>query len=290
MIDFRDLVKAGVHFGHQTSRWCPKMAPFIWGEKNNVHLIDVSKTAAQLEKAAKFLEDVAAEGKMILWIGTKKPAQNIVTEAAQSLNMPFVSHRWIGGTLSNFYQVKKSITKLLHLEDVIAKAEKTSTFYTKKELGVINKQIDRLKKNVGGIRNLTWPVGAIVLVDVRKEQAGLKEANSVGVPVVALVDTNGDPSNVDFVIPGNDDAPRAIKVVVDYLKEAAQKGKEVAATKADKPVQGAAFQAQKDVSMAEALLNLEEEDGKGGKSKSRPRPAARRTSGHSSGPSSSKKI
>jgi len=222
-VDFKELVKAGVHFGHQTSRWCPKMAPYIWGYKNNVHLIDVSKTAYQLEQAARFLEGIAAEGKSILWVGTKKPAQAIMQEVATKLEMPFVNHRWVGGTLSNRPQVRKSVTKLLHFEDILSKSEKFP-LYTKKEFNVFQKIAGRLEKNVGGIRNLHWPLGALVVVDVSKERSAIKEAASMGIPVVAIVDTNGDPSMVNFVIPGNDDAPRAIKVVIDYLFEAVEAG------------------------------------------------------------------
>jgi small subunit ribosomal protein S2 len=227
MIDFRSLVKAGVHFGHQTTRWCPKMAPYIWGSKNNVHLIDVSKTAIQMERAAKFLHDIAAEGKQIMWVGTKKAARDVVTKAGSDLHQPYVYHRWIGGTLSNNTQVKKSVTKLLHYEDVINKAD-MFPHYTKKEFNVFQKMVERLKKNVGGIRNLTWPLGAIVLIDVTKERSALKEAAIMGVPVVALVDTNSDPSFVDYVIPANDDAPKAIELVVDYLAQAVAKGLEAA--------------------------------------------------------------
>ena len=227
---FESLIKSGIHWGHQKSRRNPKMDSYIWGTKNGVSLIDVSRTAHQLEKAGKFLESVAAEGKQILWVGTKKPAQEVVFATASSLNMPYVTHRWLGGTLSNYSQVIKSRTKLLHYEDVLARAEKFP-LYTKKELNVIQKAVERLKKNVGGIRSLTWPVGAIVLVDILKERSALKEAARMGVPVVALVDTNADPSLVDFVIPGNDDAPRAIKLVIDFLGQAAAKGAEVAETK-----------------------------------------------------------
>lgn len=227
MIDFKQLVKAGVHFGHQTSRWCPKMAPYIWGFKNGVHLIDVSKTANQMEKAAKFLEAVAAEGKTVLWVGTKKPAQAVVQEAANMSEMPFVSHRWIGGTLSNYSQVKKSLTKMLHYEDVLSKSDKFP-HYTKKEFNVFGKIVGRLDKNVGGIRGMRWPIGALVIVDVTKERSALREAVAMGIPVVALVDTNGDPSLVDYVIPGNDDAPRAIREVIGYLSQAVQKGKATA--------------------------------------------------------------
>lgn len=228
MIDYRKLVAAGVHFGHQKSRWSPKMAPYIWGYKSGVHLIDVSKTAVQLEQAAKFLEKVASEGKSILWVGTKKPAQQIVASTAAALKMPYVSHRWIGGTLSNHIQVKKSLTKWLHYEDILARSEKFP-HYTKKELNTLHKASERLQKNIGGLKGLVWPVGALVLVDVRKEHSALKEAASMGVPVVGLVDTNNDPSMVDYVIPGNDDAPRAIKVIIDYLAQATERGLQAAA-------------------------------------------------------------
>jgi len=232
MVDFRKLVKAGVHFGHQTSRWNPKMAPYIWGFKNKVHLIDVSKTAYQLESAAKFLESTVADGKTVLWVGTKKPAQKIIESVAHTLDMPYVSHRWIGGTLSNFEQVKKARTKLLHYEDVLAKSEKTP-YHTKKELVVFQKVVDRLEKSVGGIRNLKWPIGAIVIIDAGKEYSALREANAMGVPVVALVDTNCDPSLVDYVIPANDDAVSSIQVITDYLAQAVEKGRLVAAKKAE---------------------------------------------------------
>lgn len=225
-IDLKALIKAGVHFGHQASRWSPKMDPYIWGHRRGVHLIDVSKTAYQLEKAAKFLSGIAASGKSILWVGTKKPAQEIIAKIAKSLDEPYVNHRWIGGTLTNFPQVKKSVTNLLHFDDVIKKSEQFQ--YTKKELNTISKQAERLRKNVGGIVNLKLPVGAVVIVDVRKEQSALKEAVVSGVPVVALVDTNSDPSLVDYVIPANDDSPKSIGLIMEYLEGAVAKGKEAA--------------------------------------------------------------
>jgi len=233
-VDFRDLVGAGVHFGHQKNRWCPKMAPYIWGHKNNIHLIDISKTAHQLEKSAKFLEGIAAQGKSILWVGTKKPAQDIINRYAAELGMPFVSHRWIGGTLSNKDQVRKSITKLLHLEDILAKAA-LSPHYTKKELNTYQKMAERLKKNIGGIRNMAWPLGAIVLVDVKKERSALKEASIMGVPVVGLVDTNSDPGGVDYVIPANDDSPRSIQILIEHLAQGAARG--IASAKQNKSAQ-----------------------------------------------------
>lgn len=254
MVDFRKLFKAGVHFGHQTSRWNPKMAPFILGFKNKVHLIDVSKTAHQLEKAARFLETITAEGKVVLWVGTKKPAQQSVKQAAGSLGMPYVNHRWVGGTLSNYAQVKKAVTKLLHYQDVVEKSEQFP-YYTKKELNVLKKAAGRLEKTVGGISTLRWPIGAVVLVDVSKEASALKEANKMGVPVIGLVDTNSDPSLVDFVIPANDDAEKSIKIVLDYLVEAAEKGKAVAKVNAGEDV------VADDVDpVAATLIGLEEDD------------------------------
>ncbi len=223
MINFRELAKKGVHFGHQTSRWCPKMAPYIWGSKNKTHLISLEKTAYQLEKSAQFLKNLALEGKTILWVGTKKAAQDIVKSAAVSLNMPFVIRRWVGGTLSNGPQVKKSVANLGHIEDVIANAEKV-TSYTKKELSTFQKKADRLEKNVGGLRKLVWPVGAIVIVDVKKEMSAVLEARQMGVPIVGIVDTNSDPSMIDFVIPGNDDAPQSIEILVNYLKDTISSG------------------------------------------------------------------
>jgi len=227
MIDFRSLVKAGVHFGHQKTRWCPRMAPYIWGIKNNIHLIDVSKTAFLLEEAAVFLKKIAAQGKPILWIGTKKAARDAILRAGVQLKMPYVNHRWIGGTLSNFGQVKKSVTKCLHFEDILSKSEKFP-HYTKKEFNTFQKVVERLEKNIGGIKKLTWPIGAVVVVDAFKEQSAIKEATKMGVPIVGLVDTNCDPTLIDYVIPTNDDAPRAINIILDYLIGAVDAGQKEA--------------------------------------------------------------
>jgi small subunit ribosomal protein S2 len=227
---FGELIKAGVHFGHQKSRWCPKMEPYIWGYKNKVHLIDVSKTAFQLDKAEKFLESVAAEGKTILWVGTKKAASKSIQDVGIKLNQPFVNHRWLGGTLLNFSQVKKSLTRLLHYEDILAKAE-SNPFYTKKELNLYKKTSEKLEKTVGGIRKLALPIGAIVIVDVNKEQSAVKEAASMGVPIVGIVDTNSDPSLIDIVIPANDDSPQSVDRIMHYLSAAVERGREIAAKK-----------------------------------------------------------
>lgn len=231
-IDLKVLIKNGVQFGHQTSKWNPKMAPFIYGSRNKIHLIDVSKTAHQLAKAAKFLEQTASEGRPILLVGTKKAAQNSILKLAKDLNLSFVNRRWVGGTFSNPRQVRKSVTNLLHYKDILSKASEHS--YLKKELNVIMKKADRLEKIVGGISNLPWPVGAVVVVDVKKEHVCVKEAIAAGVPIVALVDTNSDPSGIEFVIPANDDAPRSVDLLMDFLGEAIKRGQAVAVkTKAE---------------------------------------------------------
>lgn len=264
MIDLKELIKSGVQFGHQTWRWCPKMKPYIWGEKNGVHLIDVSKTAHQMEKAAQFLESVAAAGKPVLWVGTKKAAQAPIKKAADESQSPRVVHRWIGGTITNNSQVKKSLTKLLHFEDIIKKSSSEQFTYTKKEYGKFQKIVDRLTNNVGGIRKMGWPIGALVIVDVRKEHVALKEAQAAGIPVVALVDTNGDPSMIDYVIPANDDVTRAIEVVLEPLAQAVKRGKAVATT-----------QVQEDVSAEQMIEQLVEQALAGEEEENKPK----RTSG-----------
>lgn len=274
MIEFKDLIKAGVHFGHRTSIWNPLMEPYIWGYKNKVHLIDVSKTAYQLEKAAKFLESVVGEGKTVLWVGTKKAAQETIKEVAERSSMPYVNHRWIGGTLSNYSQVKKSVTKLLHYKDVLTK-DSSSAFYTKKELNSFKKVVERLEKNIGGILNLKWPLGAIVLVDLHKEAAALREANAMQIPVIALVDTNCDPTFVDYVIPGNDDAPRSIKLVFEYLEKAVERGLEVAKQKREEIAAAAPETEEGREALLAAIENQEEgEEGERNRRRSNQRAAA----------------
>lgn len=222
MIDIKDLLKAGVHFGHKTSRWSPKMNPFIWGSKNKIHLIDIAKTSFLLERAGNYLKNVAAQGKSILFIGTKKAAQKSVHDVATKLNESYVTNRWIGGTLTNFDQVKKAITRLLHLQDVI---KKPTDRYKKKEISMLQKEVDRLEKNIGGILNLGFPPGAIVVVDAKKEASSIREALNANVPVISMVDTNTDPTGINLVIPSNDDSPRSIAFILEYLAAMIEEGK-----------------------------------------------------------------
>ncbi len=234
MIDLRLLIKNGVHFGHQTARWSPKMEPYIWGFKNGIHLIDVMKTAHLLERASKFLEEVAAEGRTILLVGTKKAARESVKEVADQLKLPYVIHRWVGGTFTNYRQVRKAIANMIDFEEVIKKSDESH--YTKKELNLLKKRAGRLDNIVGGIRNLSWPVGAVVVVDVKKESVVVKEALASGIPVIGLVDTNSDPTDVDYVVPANDDSPRSIALLVNYLGEAIARGQQAAAKKPKKEI------------------------------------------------------
>ena len=214
MVDFKDLIDAGVHFGHKTSRWSPKMAGYIWGARNGVHLIDVSKTAFLLKKAGEKLYDLAKNGGQILLVGTKKSARDSVLKAALELNIPRVIDRWIGGTLTNNEQVRKAVTRLLHLRDVLSKGE---LHVGKKELSMLTKEVSRLERNVGGIINMSFPPAALVIIDAKREHSAIREASYLGLPIIGLVDTNTDPEGVTCVIPGNDDSPRSVSFIVNYL-------------------------------------------------------------------------
>ena len=272
MIDLKLLIKSGVHFGHQKSKRNPKMDPYIWGYKNNVNLIDVSKTAYQLERAARFLESVAAENKTILWVGTKKPAQETILHIARELNQPYVVYRWVGGTFSNNRQVRKAVANLLHYNDILEKSEQFP--YNKKELSTFQKRVDRLNRIVGGIRSLTWPVGAVIVVDVKKEHVAVKEALSMGIPIVALVDTNSDPSSVDYVIPANDDVPRSINVLLSYLADAVHRGQQIAASTPQDGDAAVTFDMSSDKVSG---LDEDEEEDESGKKRSRSGAASRGT-------------
>lgn len=227
-IDLQGMLKAGMHFGHKTSRWSPKMRPFIWGAKNKIHLIDISKTALLLERTGMVLKELASQGGQFLFVGTKKPAQALIKDISTSLSMPYVINRWVGGTLSNFDQVKKAITRLLHLRDVM---KKPSALYKKKELAMIQKDIARLEKNIGGILELEYPPAALIVVDAKKEHSAVKEASRLGIPVIAMVDTNTDPDGITLVIPSNDDSPKAIAFVLEYLQKHIKEGIELFADK-----------------------------------------------------------
>ncbi len=225
VISMKQLLEAGVHFGHQTRRWNPKMAPYIFTERNGIYIIDLQKTVKKAEEAYNFIKEVSAEGKDILFVGTKKQAQEAIKEEAIRSNMHFVNNRWLGGMLTNFTTIKGRIRKLEQIE----KMQEDGTFdvLPKKEVIKLKAEMEKLEKNLGGIRNLDADnVGAMFIVDPRKEKNAILEAKNLGIPVVAIVDTNCDPEEVDYVIPGNDDAIRAVKLITAKMADAIMEGRQ----------------------------------------------------------------
>ena len=225
VISMKQLLEAGVHFGHQTRRWNPKMAPYIFTERNGIYIIDLQKTVKKAEEAYNFIRQVSEEGKDILFVGTKKQAQEAIQEEAKRSNMHFVNNRWLGGMLTNFSTIKGRIRKLEQIE----KMQEDGTFdvLPKKEVIKLKGEMEKLEKNLGGIRNLdASKVGAMFIVDPRKEKNAILEARILGIPVVAIVDTNCDPEEVDYVIPGNDDAIRAVKLITAKMADAIMEGRQ----------------------------------------------------------------
>lgn len=222
-VDIKALLEAGVHFGHKTSRWHPKMAPYIHSKRQDNHIIDLTKTVAGLEVALPFLTKVAASGKPILFVATKKQTKEVVKEAAIALGQPYMTERWMGGSLTNVATITKQIKKLQDLERRMASGELEKK-YNKLEVQRFQEEIDALEVKYGGIKNLNGKPGALFLIDVIGDLNAIREAKTIGVPVVALVDTNADPSIVDYVIPGNDDAIKGVKLIVDYVSAAIAEG------------------------------------------------------------------
>lgn len=221
----KELLEAGVHFGHQTSKWHPKMEKYIYAGKNGIHIIDLQQTIELLEKACEFAKEVVLSGKDILFVGTKKQAQEVIREAAERCGMPYVVERWMGGTLTNFSVIMSGVRRLEQLE----KMEAEGQFETlpKREAKILRKKLEKYRKNLSGIRNMKELPGAVFLVDIRKEETPLREAKRLDIPVIALVDTNCDPTLVDYPIPGNDDAIRSIKLIADKLANAISEAKEL---------------------------------------------------------------
>ncbi|MDP4177363.1 MAG: 30S ribosomal protein S2 [Bacillota bacterium] len=225
IISMKQLLEAGVHFGHQTRRWNPKMAPYIFTERNGIYIIDLQKTVKKIEEAYNFLRTVTEDGKEVLFVGTKKQAQEAIQEEATRSGMHFVNNRWLGGMLTNFKTIKSRIQKMEELETM----ENDGTFEVlpKKEVMNLKNEKDKLEANLGGIRNMdSSKIGALFVVDPRKEKNAISEAKILGIPVVAIVDTNCDPDEVDYVIPGNDDAIRAVKLITARLADALIEGKQ----------------------------------------------------------------
>ena len=224
VVAMKQLLEAGVHFGHQTRRWDPRMAEYIFQARNGIHIIDLQKTSKKLDEAYAFIREQAEEGKSFLFVGTKKQAQDCIKEAAEKSGMYYVNQRWLGGTLTNFKTIRKRIERLTQLEQM----EQDGTFEVlpKKEVVLLKKEMEKLNKNLGGIKEMTEIPQVMVVVDPKKEHIAILEARKLNIPIVGLVDTNCDPNDVDYVIPGNDDAIRAVKLITDVLAHAVIEGKQ----------------------------------------------------------------
>ena len=224
VVAMKQLLEAGVHFGHQTRRWDPKMAEYIFQARNGIHIIDLQKTSKKLDEAYAFVKEQAEEGKTVLFVGTKKQAQECMKEAALKCGMFYVDQRWLGGMLTNFDTIQKRIQRLKDLEAM----EQDGTFdvLPKKEVILLKKEMEKLERNLGGIKEMNELPGVIFLVDPKKERIAILEAKKLGIPVVGLVDTNCNPEEVDYAIPGNDDAIRAVKLIADVMANAVIEGKQ----------------------------------------------------------------
>lgn len=224
VISMKQLLEAGVHFGHQTRRWNPKMAPYIFTERNGIYIIDLQKTVKKVDEAYDFLRSVAEEGKSILFVGTKKQAQEAVKEEALKSGMFYVNERWLGGMMTNFATIRKSINRLKELEAM----EEDGTFevLSKKEVLALKREQEKLEKSLGGIKDMEELPGALFIIDPRKERIAVAEAKKLNIPIVAIVDTNCDPDEIDYVIPGNDDAIRAVKLLTSRMADAVIEGRQ----------------------------------------------------------------
>ena len=239
-VSMKDLLEAGVHFGHQTRRWNPKMKGFIFGARNGIYIIDLQKTHKLLQEALQFVQDFAASGKTIMFVGTKRQAQEAIAEEARRCNMPFVNERWLGGQLTNFVTIRKSLDRLKELELMLADGRSESM--TKKEHARFDKERSKLDKNLSGIKTLKSPPDAIFVIDTRKEAIAVAEARKLKLTVIGVVDTNCDPDEVDVLIPGNDDALRAIRLFAGKVADAVIAGQGMRAARgsdaaADKPAE-----------------------------------------------------
>jgi len=224
VVSMKQLLEAGVHFGHQTRRWNPKMAPYIFTERNGIYIIDLQKTVVKLEEAYNFIKEISMEGKNVLFVGTKKQAMESVKDEATRAGAFYVNARWLGGMLTNFTTIRRRIARLKQLRTM----EEDGTFdlLPKKEVIKLNLEIEKLEKFLGGIKEMSEMPGALFIVDPRKEKIAVAEAKKLGIPIVAIVDTNCDPDDVDYVIPGNDDAIRAVKLIAGAMANAIIEGKE----------------------------------------------------------------
>lgn len=244
IISMKQLLEAGVHFGHQTRRWNPKMAPFIFTERNGIYIIDLQKTVRKVEEAYHFVRNTITDGGSLLFVGTKKQAQETVRQEAERCGMPYVNQRWLGGMLTNFQTIRSRIERLRQLETM----ETDGSFYLlpKKEVLELRKEKERLERFLGGISTLNRIPDAIFVIDPRKEKIAVAEARKLGIPIIAIVDTNCDPDEVDYVIPGNDDAIRAVRLLTSKMAEAVIEGREGRQDSEGDPADDEAYAAQEE--------------------------------------------
>ncbi len=228
-LNMKELLEAGVHFGHQTRRWNPKMKPYIFGSRNGIHIIDLQKTVKLFAVAYNFIAKTVADGYSVLFVGTKKQAHDSIVEESERCGMFYVVNRWLGGTLTNYQTIRKSISRLKELENM--KEDGTIHRYTKKEALKMDKELVKLEKNLGGIKNMDDLPGALFVVDPKKEHIAVKEAKKIGIPIVGIADTNCDPDDIDYLIPGNDDAIRAIRLICSKVADASIEGHDIAEEK-----------------------------------------------------------
>jgi len=252
VVTMKELLEAGVHFGHQSKRWNPKMKKFIYSSRNDIHVIDLHKSIPLIEKAYEFVRNAATKNGTVLFVGTKKQAQEAVEEEAKRCGMFFVNQRWMGGTLTNFKTLKKNIARLNDIEKM--KEDGTFEKLPKKEVIMIEREHRKLVRGLGGIRQMTGLPAAVYIVDTKKEQTAVNEARKLGIPIVAIVDTNADPDEVDYPIPGNDDAIRSIKLLTSIVAEAVIAGREIA-----KPIEERAEEIAVPLEVAEEAQALSEE-------------------------------
>ena len=254
VVAMKQLLEAGVHFGHQTRRWDPKMAEYIFQARNGIHIIDLQKTSKKIDEAYAFLKEQVEEGKTVLFVGTKKQAQECVKEAAEKSGMYYIDQRWLGGMLTNFDTIRTRVQRLKDLE----KMQEDGTFEVlpKKEVILLKKEMEKLERNLGGIKDMEKIPGVIFLVDPKKEHIAILEAKKLGIPVIGLVDTNCNPEEVDYAIPGNDDAIRAVKLITDVMANAIIEGRQGESFEAEEVAEEVS---EEPTSMEEVVAESEEE-------------------------------
>jgi small subunit ribosomal protein S2 len=256
VINMKELLEAGVHFGHQTRRWNPKMKPYLFGARNGIHIIDLQKTVRLLKATYEFIVRTVSEGYSVIFVGTKKQGQEAIIEESERCGMFYVVNRWLGGTLTNFQTIRKSVARLKELERM--KADGSINRYTKKEVLKMEKELFKLERNLGGIKDMDELPGAIFVVDPKREKIAVREAKNLGIPVVAIADSNCDPDEIDFIIPGNDDAIRAIRLLCVKIADACIEGHNLAEERLKAEAES---RKQREIAQAEVAISGESVEG-----------------------------